>query len=186
MEGISLRDYFAAKAMQAIISGNSKNGVLSYSEDAVADDAYDMVDAMLKERGWMMATDKDLNHTESSEWHVMFIGGPRHGEQCEMEDFPFIDHPPGRYHRHFLGIEDACFKMVYVWSELHSFEAVDLVFDALRDSANSSGRCKIEVAVSGKSTRISVDSGSKQVAVCLNKESVGVLIEELTKIFNEQ
>jgi len=40
--GLSIRDYFAAKAMQALIS---KNGA------CYAGDAYSMADAMLKARG---------------------------------------------------------------------------------------------------------------------------------------
>lgn len=186
MEGISLRDYFAAKAMQAIISGNSKNGVLSYSEDAVAYDAYGMADAMLKERGWMMATDKDLNHTESSEWHVMFIGGPRHGEQCEMEDFPFIDHPPGQYHRHFLGIEDACFKMVYVWSELHAEEVVDMVLQAVEDSNKPSESGNVDISTVDGKTRLTVSDGIKYVTLCLDKDAVGLLVDELAEAFNRE
>ena len=42
--GMTLRDYFAAKAMQAII-GNRYTGVASAAEDA-----YEVADAMLKAR----------------------------------------------------------------------------------------------------------------------------------------
>ena len=43
-EGMTLRDYFAAKAMQAIFSRNA------YSITQVAGEAYDIADAMLRER----------------------------------------------------------------------------------------------------------------------------------------
>jgi hypothetical protein len=47
---MSLRDYFAAKAMQAVITGYAtQNKVDSYS-DYWAGFAYEMADAMLKER----------------------------------------------------------------------------------------------------------------------------------------
>jgi hypothetical protein len=49
-EGMSLRDYFAAKAMQAVITGYAtQNKVDSYS-DYWAGFAYEMADAMLKAR----------------------------------------------------------------------------------------------------------------------------------------
>jgi hypothetical protein len=60
---ITLRDYFAAKAMQALISAHggyeddslSPNAIASFSEDApnidlVADYAYNAADAMLERR----------------------------------------------------------------------------------------------------------------------------------------
>jgi len=46
--GMSLRDYFAAKAMQAIQA--DKSFVLGYDPAQVADRAYEMADAMLKAR----------------------------------------------------------------------------------------------------------------------------------------
>lgn len=46
--GLSLRDYFAAKAMQAIIAGEGATG--QYHEDSVAESAYEMADAMLQGR----------------------------------------------------------------------------------------------------------------------------------------
>ena len=46
-EGMTLRDYFAAKAMQGAIAGMAtRTGTLIYSECAEA--AYEMADAMLK------------------------------------------------------------------------------------------------------------------------------------------
>jgi hypothetical protein len=45
-DGMTLRDYFAAKAMQACIA---KGAPLVF--DAIADKAYEMADAMLKARG---------------------------------------------------------------------------------------------------------------------------------------
>lgn len=55
--GMTLRDYFAAKAMQAFLSNNEllKESVTCYrdslsSEEAVAQLAYDQADFMLKER----------------------------------------------------------------------------------------------------------------------------------------
>ena len=46
LPGMSLRDYFAAKAMQAIISSSNWTGDM---EDTVKD-AYDFADLMLKAR----------------------------------------------------------------------------------------------------------------------------------------
>lgn len=56
--GMTLRDYFAAKAMQAAIGGYlanpSQDGVFDISKgdaDHAAERAYKIADAMLKERG---------------------------------------------------------------------------------------------------------------------------------------
>jgi len=46
--GMTLRDYFAAKAMQGITSTLSGTAPVLY--DAIADDAYTIADAMLKAR----------------------------------------------------------------------------------------------------------------------------------------
>ena len=46
--GMSLRDYFAAQAMQGITSTLSGTAPVLY--DAIADDAYEIADAMLKAR----------------------------------------------------------------------------------------------------------------------------------------
>jgi hypothetical protein len=46
-EGMSLRDYFASKAMQSI---NSREDYLDTSAEAIALDAYALADAMLKAR----------------------------------------------------------------------------------------------------------------------------------------
>jgi hypothetical protein len=49
--GMTLRDYFAAKAMQALITSrhtNYENGW--YDEDVVASSSYNMAEAMLAER----------------------------------------------------------------------------------------------------------------------------------------
>jgi len=46
-DGMSLRDYFAAKAMHAIMLHPSSNGKDSYD---IAMNAYDIADAMLAER----------------------------------------------------------------------------------------------------------------------------------------
>jgi hypothetical protein len=46
--GMTLRDYFAAKAMQAFCTGC--NDVEGYSDTGLAIMAYQMADAMLKER----------------------------------------------------------------------------------------------------------------------------------------
>jgi hypothetical protein len=48
--GMSLRDYFAAKAMQVIIDQTSLNEMTEYTIGAVATNAYLMADAMLKQR----------------------------------------------------------------------------------------------------------------------------------------
>ncbi len=50
-EGMTLRDYFAAKAMQGMLSANGdENGFLEYEEKTVAKNAYKLADAMLKAR----------------------------------------------------------------------------------------------------------------------------------------
>ena len=47
----NLRDYFAAKAMQGMISASGdSNGYLEYEEETVAANAYKLADAMLKAR----------------------------------------------------------------------------------------------------------------------------------------
>ena len=46
-DGMTLRDYFAAKAMQAIITGKTRQ----VSATFVAQSAYEMADAMLRARG---------------------------------------------------------------------------------------------------------------------------------------
>ena len=51
MVGMTLRDYFAAKAMQGMISASGdSNGYLEYEEETVAANAYKLADAMLKAR----------------------------------------------------------------------------------------------------------------------------------------
>ncbi len=45
--GMSLRDYFAAKAMQGLIAACTDNG---YVDEIVADQAYGLADCMLKAR----------------------------------------------------------------------------------------------------------------------------------------
>nr|WP_282557201.1 hypothetical protein [Providencia heimbachae] len=47
-EGMNLRDYFAAKYMQAAKS----NPNCDYDWDGLAQESYIMADAMLKARGW--------------------------------------------------------------------------------------------------------------------------------------
>lgn len=54
--GITLRDYFAAKAMQAFISTypcqaiDRQDGGIPTDAVAISEDAYEMADAMMKER----------------------------------------------------------------------------------------------------------------------------------------
>lgn len=49
--GMTLRDYFAAKAMQGMLAANGDaNGYLEYEEKTVAANAYKLADAMLKAR----------------------------------------------------------------------------------------------------------------------------------------
>ena len=56
-EGMTLRDYFAAKAMQAFISAypcqaiDNQDGGIQTDAESIADDAYLIADAMLKARG---------------------------------------------------------------------------------------------------------------------------------------
>lgn len=46
---MTLRDYFAAKAMQGVIAGGTLP--VSVSDEELAGAAYDMADAMMKARG---------------------------------------------------------------------------------------------------------------------------------------
>ncbi len=50
--GMTLRDYFAAKAMQGIVSSDRYVGLIGVNryEQRTAEDAYKMADAMLKAR----------------------------------------------------------------------------------------------------------------------------------------
>ena len=48
-EGMTLRDYFAAKAMQAMLS--SPNCPMSWTDDMLAKQAYVSADAMIKAKG---------------------------------------------------------------------------------------------------------------------------------------
>ena len=48
-QGMTLRDYFAAKAMQGIAS-NLNNDLDVIYVDVIAKDSYDIADAMLKQR----------------------------------------------------------------------------------------------------------------------------------------
>ena len=48
MSGMTLRDYFAAKALQGLLSSYGNHDLNSYSE--FAENAYDAADAMLKAR----------------------------------------------------------------------------------------------------------------------------------------
>jgi hypothetical protein len=50
--GMTLRDYFAAKAMQAILSSDRYVGLIGVNryEQRTAEDAYKMADAMMKAR----------------------------------------------------------------------------------------------------------------------------------------
>ena len=51
MHGMTLRDYFAAKALQGMIVANGdSNGYLEYEEEMVAKNAYKLADAMLEAR----------------------------------------------------------------------------------------------------------------------------------------
>lgn len=51
LAGMSLRDYFAAKAMKALLDfENQTGGVTEQRRNVVAREAYEMADAMLKER----------------------------------------------------------------------------------------------------------------------------------------
>ena len=51
-DGMTLRDYFAAKAMQAIIGSERYGGIIGVNtyEQRTAADAYKVADAMLKAR----------------------------------------------------------------------------------------------------------------------------------------
>ena len=48
---MSLRDYFAAKAMVGILTATAKRDDKNYDEDALAFLSYTVADAMLKARG---------------------------------------------------------------------------------------------------------------------------------------
>jgi len=48
--GMSLRDYFAAKAMQGFIAYATQKGIYVPPDDELASAAYQLADAMMKER----------------------------------------------------------------------------------------------------------------------------------------
>jgi hypothetical protein len=48
--GMSLRDYFAARAMESFISGWTERNIYPPNDLVVAEHAYSMADAMLKAR----------------------------------------------------------------------------------------------------------------------------------------
>ena len=48
--GMTLRDYFAAKAMQGFIQYSATKGIYAPPDDELAEAAYDIADAMLKAR----------------------------------------------------------------------------------------------------------------------------------------
>lgn len=48
--GMSLRDYFAAKAMVGILTATARRDDKNYNEDALANLSYTVADAMLKAR----------------------------------------------------------------------------------------------------------------------------------------
>ena len=56
ISGMSLRDYFAAKAMQGLFSGKVMQNILNdnypgkYTREIIAEEAYCLADAMLAER----------------------------------------------------------------------------------------------------------------------------------------
>lgn len=50
-QGMSLRDYFAAKAMQATVQAWIARSIYPHTDDDVARNAYAIADSMLKERG---------------------------------------------------------------------------------------------------------------------------------------
>lgn len=49
--GMTLRDYFAAKAMVPLVEGNVKGSIHYGNESVMADRAYEIADAMLAARG---------------------------------------------------------------------------------------------------------------------------------------
>ncbi|WPD00638.1 hypothetical protein [Proteus terrae] len=50
-EGMSLRDYLAAKAMQPMIAYFGEQAFSDYSMNEISEEAYRMADAMLKAKG---------------------------------------------------------------------------------------------------------------------------------------
>ena len=54
-DGMSLRDYFAAKAMQGLMNAWVRQDVDDYQKAYVAADAYEMADAMLRRRDALIA-----------------------------------------------------------------------------------------------------------------------------------
>lgn len=50
-EGMTLRDYFAAKAMQGFIQYSATKGIYTPPDNELAKVSYDLADAMLKARG---------------------------------------------------------------------------------------------------------------------------------------
>lgn len=108
---MEIRDFFAGMALA---------GTLAYKGEVNIEGCYKIADKMLAFR-----KSGDLNSLDLAE--AVFIGGPWDGQVRRVDGEHSIDCDPGQYHRQFLGLDGKCFEMVYVWSELHAEEAVDLV-----------------------------------------------------------
>lgn len=134
---ITLRDYFAANAMSAILSNRHFWSEVSHDSEydvkMTANSAYSYADAMLTARGVGI---KEPNPTYSNPLEEitrqLFIGGPWHGKHRFDVNAQYIECPPGQYHRHAFGVEGKLFKTIYVWSELHAEEAVDLILSTVK------------------------------------------------------
>ena len=195
MQEVTLRDYFAARAMQAILAGKAKKGVVSdLPLPRIAISAYDMADAMIEAREDDKEDEDDEGYFSSEYqrtpegyvWKVLFIGGPRHGEVCQVIEKNAIKCEGGFYKKAYLGIEYSAYKMVYIWSGMHDSEVIDFVFDAITNAS----KCRedeslFEVHVAGQTTKLSITNGKQSLGVLFDKQALGEVGEGLTKVYND-
>lgn len=130
----TLRDEFAEAAMAGWLASYGPDGThpAACVNDPnacfeVAEASYMMADAMMaaRELGLKQPNPADIDR-------YLFVGGPWHGKYLLGENAPYVVCEPGQYHRHAFGIEGQMTKAVYVWSELHAEEAVDLVLSCVK------------------------------------------------------
>ena len=171
MSDVSIRSYFAGQAMQALLAADGRR---SFAE--IAREAFGLADEMIQH---------EKSEEDGGMWTAMFIGGPRHCETCSMESVPVVECPPGQYHRHFLGLEDVCYKLVYIWSELSAEDVVDLVMSAISQSPTPSEEGVVSLGNDKGRTRLTIDDGIRRMSVMLNKEAVALLAEGCSVCFNE-
>lgn len=172
--GMSLRDWFAGMAMQGILSSDTE---LFLKTEDIADIAYGQADEMIEQRN--KKQDED-----GGNWSAMFIGGDQHGTIFNTESVPVIECADGQYHRHFLGLEGLCFKLVYIWSELSSEKVVDLMFDSISKTPTPAREGVVTLCNTDGKTQLVVDDGVRRMTVVMDKTMLALLAEGCADCFN--